>query len=76
MQPQLYSWMTYVTVFWKINHLPTKLKPIFSLYMIDTLMHYPETPSTRQQIARSAFNDSFLPILSSHEGAFHGHGWH
>ena len=28
--------------------------------MIDTLMHYPETPSTRQQIARSAFTDGFL----------------
>ena len=25
-----------------------ELKSIFCLYMIDTLMHYPETPSTRQ----------------------------
>ena len=39
--------------------------------MIDTLMHYPETPSTRQ---RSAFTDGFLPMLLNHEGAFHGPG--
>ena len=34
-----------------------ELKSIFCLYMIDILMHYPETPSTRQQIARSTFTD-------------------
>ena len=45
---------------------------IFCLYMIDTLMHYPEIPSTRQHLARSAFTDDFLLMLLNHEGAFHG----
>ena len=39
-------------------------------------MHYPETPSTRQQIYRSAFTDGFLPMLMNHRGVFHGPGWH
>ena len=39
-------------------------------------MHYPETPSTRQYIARSAFTDGYLPMLLNHENAFHGPGAH
>ena len=34
-------------------------------------MHYPETPSTRQWIAWSAFTDGSLPILLNHKGACH-----
>ena len=37
--------LPYVTVFWKTDQ---ELKSIFCLYLIGTLMHYPETPSTRQ----------------------------
>ena len=44
--------------------------------MIDTFMRYPETPNTRQQIARSAFTDGFLPMRLNHKGAFHGPGVH
>ena len=43
--------------------------------MIDTLVHHPETPSTRQLIARSAITDGFLSMLLNHEGAFHGPAW-
>ena len=48
------------------------LKSIFCLHMIDTLMHYSETQSTRQQIARFAYTDGFLQKLLNHEGIFHG----
>ena len=41
-------YIIYVTVFWKTDHLDTKLKFIFCLYVIGTLMHYPKTASTRQ----------------------------
>ena len=51
-----------------------ELKSIFCLYVIDTLMHYPETPNTRQKIVRSALTYSFLPMLLNHEDAFHGPG--
>ena len=44
--------------------------------MIDTLMHYPETPNTRQYIARYAFTYAFLLMLLNHEGAFQGPGGH
>ena len=44
--------------------------------MTDTLMHYPETPNTRQYITRSAFTDGYLPMLLNHENAFHGPGAH
>ena len=42
-----------------------ELKSIFCLFMIDTIMHYPETPSARQQIARSAFTDGFFPCCKT-----------
>ena len=44
--------------------------------MIDTLMHYPETPRIRLYTAKSAFTEGFLTFLSNHEGAFHGPGGH
>ena len=44
--------------------------------MIDTLMHYSETPNTTQQIAMSAFSDGLLMMLLNHKGAFLGPGWH
>ena len=44
--------------------------------MIDTLMDYPETPSTRQWIAKSGLTDGFLPMLLNHKGVFHGPGMH
>ena len=36
--------------------------------MIDTLMHYPETPNTRPWIARSACIDDFLLMLLKPQG--------
>ena len=47
--------------FGKLTIHTQELKSIFCLYMIDTLMHYSETPSARIQIARFAFTDGFLP---------------
>ena len=40
--------------------------------MIDALVHYPETSSTRFWIARSAFIDDFLLMLLNHDVVFHG----
>ena len=39
----------YVTVFWKTDHLDTTTEiHLLPVRDIGTLMHYPETPSTRQ----------------------------
>ena len=37
----------YMTEFWKTDHPRTRTEINLCLYMIDTLMHYPETPSNR-----------------------------
>ena len=65
-----------MTVFWKTDHLHTRTEIHLCLYIIAQLMHYSETPITRQYIARSAFTDGFLPMLLNHESAFHGPGEH
>ena len=43
--------------------------------MMDTLLYYPGTPSTRQYIAKSAFTDGFLLMLLNHESAFSLWSW-
>ena len=44
--------ITIVTGFWKTNYCiyTQKLKSIFCLYMVDTLINYPESPSTIQTV--------------------------
>ena len=52
-----HKYLLIVTVFQKTDHLSTRTE-IHLLPVHDRpLMHYPETSSTRQQIARSAFTD-------------------
>ena len=66
----------YMTVFWKTDHLRTRTE-IHLLPIHDRHAHtLSKIPNTRQQIAWSAFTDSFLLILLNHKCVFHGPGWH
>ena len=56
----------------KLSQIEQNLKYNLLLNIKPTLLHYPETPNTWIEMAKSAFTDGFFPTLSNRQGALQG----